>query len=617
MGFPSEEAALHISLALAGLTVLVEERTRSYDAAYRELQRCSITAAWHERGGLSFPIRDLGKLAMTTASVTADDDLQGMWEFIKDPSADQVPATLHAKPYGVQLQWLSAPGANKAAVVPQNAIPALLASGIAFVAESEAWKFIEQHATVPVVAGHVQLNADGFLEIHTSTPQLVESSPLPGLFRLDDTHYGMPAALSASIESARGFVWDSERPTPPRRIVVPDNLDITDHAHRHAGLIASQLEAHKAAAVVWSPGLGRRIAVLAALEALDAWPLLIVCAPHTIWLWQRHIELIDRECSLAHNDTDVRIVTYRDLRRVALEDPVAVIFDDPFSIEARAASDACHRLDALRDAYRISVSSSWPIDQTAVLQAMSLLRPAEFRTGLPSVWRYPVRTDARLQEHVGTYLMELSADDVPPAATARFRRSSVAVCEPTSEQLATFLEYQDLLERDEEDPLMLLALARDAAAAGTSGAPSPKLAEAIVRVRQAIERRRTVAVVVSSAKAAARLRILLKPTVVQLADELDGPVATPVIGEVTIVRATGNIPSLRAFDEVVVCEYPTSFAALDRAIGPAHGDGPQKVTLIHLARSIDDRLALSASLAREAGLAVVEEDPYSLLLARG
>ncbi len=601
---------------LAGLTVLIEERNRNYDAAYRELQRCSVTTAWHDRGGLSFPVRDIAKLATTTATIIADEDLKGMWEYIKDPSADGVPATLHSKPYGAQLQWVSASGVNHAAVVPQNAIPALLASGIAFVAESEAWRFIEQHATVPVVAGHVQLNADGFLEIHTSTPQLVESSPLPGLFRLDDTHYGMPSALSLALEAARGFVWDSQRPAGAHKIAVPASLDITDHAHRHAALIASQLEAYKAAAVVWSPGLGRRIAVLAALEALDAWPLLIVCAPHTIWLWQRHIELVDRECSLAHNDTDVRIVTYRDLRRIALEDPVAVIFDDPFSAEARAARDACHRLDGLRDAYRVSVSSSWPTDQAMVLQAMSLLRPVEFRSDLPAVWRYPVRTDARLEEHVGVYRMELSATDVPPAATARFRRSSVAVCEPTTEQLATFLEYQDLLERDEEDPSTLLALAREAATAGTSGAPSPKLAEAITRVRQAIERQRTVAVVVSSAKAAARLRILLKPTIVHLADEIDGVVAPPLIDEVTIVRATGNIPSLRAFDEVVVCEYPTSFAALDRAIGPAHGEGPQKVTLIHLARSIDDRLAVSASLAREAGLAVQDEDPYWLLQLR-
>lgn len=616
MGFPEEETPLHLTLVLAGITVLVEEASQSYDAAYRELQRCSVSASWHTRGGLSFPIRDLSKLASSTAHITCDEGIAGMWEFLVDPSADELPATMHARGNGASLQWVDAHGVSRIATIPDAAIPALLASGIPFVAEPGAWRVIEQNATVPVVAGRVALNADGFLEIHTSTPQLVEASPLPALFRLDDTHYGMPAALAPALEQASGFVWDSDHPALPRRVQVPEHLDVTDHVYRHAAALASQLDAYKAAAVVWSPGLGRRVAVLAALEALDAWPALVVCPPHAIWLWQRHVDMIGREVSLSHNDADVRIVTYNDLRYIALEDPTAIVFDDPYSHEALSNSDACHRLDALRDTYRISVSSTWSDDHQRALRVLSLLRPSEFRPDVPVVWRYPTRPEARLAQHAAAYLIELSTDEVPPAATSRFRRSSVAVCEPTTEQLAALAEYQEMFESGEEDPDVLLALARELVTAGTSTSPSPKLAEVVSRVRTATNKGRSVAVVVSSQKAASRLRMLLRPSTVHLVDEVDNATPKSVPGEVTIVRATSMIPSLLQFDEVVVCEYPPSLLALDRAIGASHSEGPLKVTLVHLARSIDDRLAVSASLAREQGVASPAEHPETLLVQR-
>ncbi len=596
--------------------MLVEEDSQSYDAAYRELQRCSVSASWHTRGGLSFPIRDLPKITASTAEVTCDEHLAGMWEFLVDPSIDDLPATMHARGNGASLHWIDAHDVSRIASIPDAAIPALLASGIPFVAEPDAWRVIEQNATVPVVAGRVALNADGFLEIHTSTPQLVEASPLPALFRLDDTHYGMPAALAPALEQASGFVWDSDRPALPRRVQVPAHLDVTDHVYRHAAALASQLEAYEAAAVVWSPGLGRRVAVLAALEALDAWPALVVCPPHAIWLWQRHADLIGREVSLSRNDADLRVVTYNDLRYVALEDPTAIVFDDPFSQEALANGDACRRLDALRDTYRISVSSTWPDDPQRTLRVLSLLRPSEFRADVPVVWRYPTRPESRLAQHAAAYVIELTTDEVPPAATSRFRRSSVAVCEPTTEQRAALAEFQELLETGEEDPDVLLALAREVATAGTSTSPSPKLAETVSRVKAATSKGRSVAVVVSSQKAASRLRMLLRPATVHFVDEVDSATPQAHHGEATIVRAAAAIPSLLQFDEVVVCEYPPSLLALDRAIGASHSEGPLKVTLVHLARSIDDRLAVSASLARELGVAAPTEDPDTLLSQR-
>jgi hypothetical protein len=110
--------------------------------------------------------------------------------------------------------------------------------------------------------------------------------------------------------------------------------------------------------------------------------------------------------------------------------------------------------------------------------------------------------------------------------------------------------------------------------------------------------------------------MLLRPATVHFVDEVDSATPQAHHGEATIVRAAAAIPSLLQFDEVVVCEYPPSLLALDRAIGASHSEGPLKVTLVHLARSIDDRLAVSASLARELGVAAPTEDPDTLLSQR-
>jgi len=615
LGFPTDDEAVQLILALAGLTVLVDERTRRYDAAFRALVALDITPAWHDRGGLSFSVREITKLVHHLDPVVVDDELKALWEMVKHPCADNLPATLRARVDTVALEWLDVDGVLHAAPIAPSGIPALLAADVPFVAESDAWRHIEQHATVPVIAGRAQLNGDGFIEIHTNTPQLVEASPLPGLFRLDETHFGMPTPLVAALDAAKGFLWIGDRPLRRRDYSIPASIDITEHVAHAAGELASHLEAFKSACLVWSPGLGRRIAALSALEALDAWPLLVVCEPSSIWLWQRHIELVGKEASFGTTDADARIVTYHDLPRVSIEDPAAVIFDEPHSRAAHTAVAASHRFDALRDMLRIAVCSQWDDDDKSIGRVMELIRPGEFRSQLPTPWRYPLRPSERLREHAESYIFRLAATEVPSGVTARFRRDSIATCRPTTSQAAAFQEVHELFEQG-EDPDLLVAMLEEATTAGTGSAPSPKLAETIARVRAAHDKGHTVAVLVGSAKAATRLKMLLRPLRVDLVDEIEQRNPVPADAEVTIVRAKQRIPSLRGFDEVIVCEYPRSFAALDAAVGPAEGPGPQKVTLVHLDNSIDDRLAIHAALARDHAMSDVTPDPVQLLQER-
>jgi hypothetical protein len=616
LGFPQHEDPVHLTLVLAGLTVLVEEIDHRYDAAYHALVALDITATWHEAGGLSFPVREFRKLADCTAEITTDEALAALWEFVTSPSASELPATLRSRASAVVLEWQDDEGVLHATPVLAPAIPALLAADIPFVAENDAWRHIEQHATVPVLAGKARLNADGFIEIHTATPQLVEASPLPALFRLDDTHFGLPAAAIHALDSAKGFLWIGERPTTLRQYAIPPSIEISTHVAHGASELAGRIEKNKAACVVWEPGLGRRIAVLAALDALDAWPILVVCDPSAIWLWQRHIELVGREASFGLTDADARIVTWHDLGRVALEDPVAVVFDEPLSPEARRNTRAAHRFDALRDVVRVAVSSSWDDDEAAIVQTLELVKPSEFRSDIPTVWRYPSRPQQRLLEHAEYHLMRLASDGVPLDASAKFRRDSIASCHPTTAQRSEFAAIREMLELDEETPEVLVGMLEEATTSGTSAAPSPKLAEAISRVQRAHEKGRSVAVVVASAKAANRLKMLLRPLRVDLVDEVEARNPDPAAADVAIVRAKDRIPSLRSFDEVVVVQYPRSFSILDSAIGPAEGPGPQKVTIVHMHGSIDDRLALHAALARDHGIANLFPDPYQLLQER-
>jgi hypothetical protein len=620
---PSEPVVLHLSLG--GLLVLADAPGGRDGAVWTRLADCSVNVQEYEGGGIAFPVAELRRLAALPddATVHVDSALAPLWQAVTMPPEDKLPLTLERTPSGLALRWRAGNLTRFVEVRPES-VPALLACDIPFVAAPDAWVRLRECTRLPVQAGRAKVNLDGFIEIMSSKPQLLEAAPLPGLFRLDDTHFGVALAYADAVDDAPGILWDGPRPEPDRgpRLLPELTMPLSAHASADLRALTERLAASHAAAVVWDPGLGRRILTLAALEALEAWPALIVTAPAGIWMWQRHLALLGRTGSLSSDDADARIVTYLDLARGAgVGDPTAVVFDEPGSGEGAtaAARRGCQRLHGVLDAYRVAVCSTWPdSDPDAQVAIMAMLRPGEFRTDIPLAIRYPLRPVERAGEHAGAYLTRRHADD-PGRDVTEFRRSSVHVVSPTEAQTEALARLLTELDQG-TDPQPLLSQALAVATVGTAHTTSPKLAAAIELTRAAVLDGKRVAIVTRHRGVATLLPVLLSPVQVAVADASSGQrgVDDTATAQVCLLRFETTLPSLAGFDEVVVLDYPWSTAVLDAAAGPPAGPGPSQVTVVHAAGTVDDRLAVMAAMRRERGgwddPAPPDDDEAALLL---
>lgn len=608
IGFQTPTVPVAINVCLSGLSVLVEPAPGRFDETWQYLSACGITATVDENRGLVFPVTALARLADLPDQVRVDSDmaLRPLVQLVLNPSSDGLPATLSVDPMSsLRLGWFDGSGYWDEELDP-SAAAALLSSDLPFVATAEAWELLKGSSSLPVLAGRARSNLDGYVEITTTKPQLVETAPLPGLFRIDETHFGVALAFADSIDDAPGFVWDGRRPTRergPERL--PDlGVELSAHATDDLRDMVEQLSAYRAQAVVWESGLGRRVFALATVEALDAWPLLIVTPPSGIWVWQRHLDLLGRSHALTHDRADAHIITYRDLAsRSGVSSPTAIIFDDLASPEATASSARAglHRLDGVLDAYRIAISSSWPEDLADAMEIMAVLRPGEFRADVPLTQRYPVRTDDRASEHIEVYLSRRSAAD-PGTERPAFRRSSVVTVPPSETQLRALAE---ILERSRgANPASVLAESLEVVSAGPAHATSPKVAAVVTRVRAAAAAGRRVVVLTRHRRTATLVSASLRPLPVRQVDAsegdagLDAALASDVAA--VVVRFERGVPNLRAFDEVVVVDYPWSMETLEQAVGSSSAQhGPRTVTCLHAEGTLDDRLALMSACRRE------------------
>jgi hypothetical protein len=87
---------------------------------------------------------------------------------------------------------------------------------------------------------------------------------------------------------------------------------------------------------------------------------------------------------------------------------------------------------------------------------------------------------------------------------------------------------------------------------------------------------------------------MLRPNDVPIYDTSQSSTFVPKTPS-AIVRFDLSLPSLVNFDEVLVLDYPWSFASLDRAVGSSSSPTGPDVTVIHAANSVDDRIALWAA----------------------
>lgn len=603
LGFSTPDAPVALHLTLSGLRVVVEASDQQMAWTYLEQAGANPT-----RGpqGLSFAAASFDRIGSLPdqVTVTADRNLAALLLLVMNPSDGARPAELSCEGRsGLWLRWFDGTFDHNEPV-PAAAAGVLLTCDLPFVATPAAFEALRASSSLPVLLGKAHVNHDGFVEIVTSKPQMVEVAPLPGLFRVDDTRFGMALPHADALARTPGFAWASGAPMLDRGPTVLPTLPMPLSAHVASDLrrLVDALAAYGAQAVVWGSGLGRRVFALSAVDTLDAWPLLVVCTPATVWAWQRHMELFGRTTSLTHDDADAHLVTYEELvDSRPRTNPQTVILDDIGApgVLNRSTLAALRRLDSMPDTYRLAISSQWPADPASVVEVMSVLRPAEFAPGVPLAARYPGDAQARLTAHVRAYIAARSAD-APGNDPRPFRRSAVVKLTSTPAQRKA---VEDAVRRHGDSaPAALLVEALEVASAGPSLALSPKIAAVAERAQAALDAGRRVAIVTRHRRTATLVRGMVRAhdTVsVEASAAADQGVPR---ARLAVIRFDRELPDLRWFDDILVVDFPWSWAVLDAAVGsPVEQEGPGNVTVFHLNASIDDRLAMLAARRKQLG----------------
>jgi hypothetical protein len=602
-GQPTSPAT--IDLALAGMIVLVTAGNDREDLAVAYLTAVGVTVAIDDTRGITFPALQLGKLRDLPERVTvrADEQLRPVAELLRSERPDGVPAALRLDDHGrFELSWFDGIQHHDETLDP-SAAPLLLHAEIPLVSTPDAWQALTAASHIPPSTGTARVNMDGFVEVTTTRPQLVEAAPVRAMFRVDERTFGVPMPYVADLDRIHGFTWDGPRPTVERASSTLPALQIPLSRHHRTDLrqLIDDLTSWRAQIIWWDSGLGRRVLALAALEALEAWPALVVAGPANVWAWTRHCDLIGRSFAMTHQDADVHLITYRDLAgRRDLRAPGAIILDDVFSDEVSAAPvrAGLRRLAAL-DAVRVAVTSDWPDDRTEVLDVMSLLRPGEFRSGVPIGRRYPGDATQAFDQHVDAYLSRRSGrDDNDPT---RFRRSTVVKVEASVAQVAA--QSGVYSSAGTQDPRAQLARLLEIASAGPPSALSPKVAATIDRARRAVDAGRRVAIATRHRRVATMLTASLRSMSGVTVTQTDAAAGAPD-SDVVVVRFDDVLPDLRSYDVVVLVDYPWSMDEIDNAVGAASdSSGVDVVLVVHAAGTVDDRLALLAARRRELGSA--------------
>ena len=604
LGFTSPVAPCTMRLSLAGGQVSVVVDHDQLSRAWAYLASVGIAA---EASGatLVFAASALPALALLPGQVVTvpAENLATLHALIMSPSAQGRPAELTISAGG-QL-WMSwDDGAcEHSELFPTSAAVALFTTELAFVATVEAFAVVRAACTLPVLVGRAKVNLDGFIEISTPRPQMLESAPLPGLFRIDDTHYGLALAAATAVDQASGVIWEGPRPIlemGPAQLP-PMPMPLSMHASADLRTLVDALAAYRAQAVVWDSGLGRRIFALAAIEALDAWPLLIVCLPAQVYPWQRHLGMFGKSCSLSHSDADAHIVTYAELASShTIATPQAVIFDEPAH---PSASDpftraALRRLDALADTYRIAVAASWPTSLDALPDVMSVLRPGEFRPDLPWPGRYPPNAAERMREHVELYMSRRTSATDGNDDTA-YRRATVRLLDPSEAQRVAL---SGAARRHRDDPDTYFVEACEILSSGPAHALSPKVPAAIAKAQSALAAGRRVIIATRHRSTATLIKSVLRTTDAVIIEAQEAIARGVPPARLVIVRFDRELPDLSGCDDLIVVDYPWSTALLERATGSASDiDGPLSITVLHLQGTLDDGLAMYAAHRAERG----------------
>ena len=594
IGFEIPLDPVTVDFYVSGLFMYFSSQNSSIVTVSQYLQSSGIEHSSVAPQELRSHIKYITKIKSLPERVTIipETDSFVLFKLAVSPPINSIPANVNAHNGILEVSWFDGNfNQNHPLNFPYCA--ALLESDIPFVASEHSWELISNNSRLPIVAGKAKLNYDGFIEIYTSKPQLIDASPLKGLFRIDDSRFGLPIKYAEILNNLPGFSWEGPMLSDKETVVAETlNIQLSDSLRLDLESIIPLITQNKSLAISRPSGAGRRILALTSLLYSKSYPILIVCPPSNIWVWQRHCDLIGLEHSVARVESDVTIVTYRDFAAGAkIPRLQSVIYDDLAGNEAFAASKSLKRLDAYQDIIRISVDSKWPEDYSSQIRLLSVIKPTEFGEDLPFSYRYS--SNQRYLEHSSIYV---SNNQNAITASTLFKRSSVSNLTLSDDQIESI---STILENTVLEPTAALLQLIEVTTSGPPQSISPKVNSASEDARKYLKRGYSVAILCRSSRTGTLVRSLLRPLNVIISE---GDRLAPVKGQAQIIYFNETIPPLFNFDVVLVLDYPWNSASLEASLGNASADnGPKLVRMYHISESIDDRLSLLAARRRELG----------------
>lgn len=603
LSFGGSSEDIVVSLHLVGLTVQLDVWGNQFNVAWGILRKLGLSIRVDKDRTLKFPVRNLDKLkdAPPELRLLGQGDLKPLIYLLQNPPKEGSVAGVVLGPEGLLLTWKTAVK-DETFSLTKEGVAAILSSSIAVLLSPEAWGVLGgENSMRNTTCGIIEENEDGFFEISTTKPQLVESLPIPGMFKLREGLYGVSKRYYNVLQNVNGLQWKNKRIEHDTfRGSLPElSFDVHPHTSTEALALADDTSKYKGTLLSWPTESGRRLVGLLVAEILEGGPLLIICPPHSIWTWQRHLDMLGKSYSLVNNKADVRIVTYDMIRNksISLISPGTIIFDSIVNAisKDKELRQQVKKLNILRDTYRIGLSSTECENPQELCNVLSVIRPVEFASEEEVSWRqyYGNLSDQRVQEHTNAYVF---TKGVVEPEDLTYRRSQVRAVNLVKEQ-------HDALEGllyEGGNPLEVLAGALEIITVGTGKDVSPKLTTAVNLARQKAGEGQRVAIITSQKRAIMMLRALLSPLRVQVISSHNDEVQEET--QAVIVHSYNNLIDLRSFDTVLVIDYPFNTDVLERFIGGAWDTiGSKVVTLIHGKCDIENRLSILSARKRELG----------------
>jgi len=590
LGFTSQAAAFTMELSLDGLWVIGDINGVLPSVAASHLNQLGIPASLYGLN-VKFPISHLHQASQLSQPVTVEigESIRSLWTLVTATPDRESPAILTVdRGTEFTLNWVKK-GLTYSEPLPASSAPAFLLLEIPFVASEEAYEALRARSNLPVLVGKAIANHDGYIELKSSKPQLAAASPIRGLFRVDPTTFGTALAFEQDVRSAAGVAWLGGREELAPHKLHPTAVPLSDHAKEELTLFAQQISETRARVIAWGSGHGRRFFALTAAYSLGKTPLVVVCDPSKIWLWQRHAQLV----GLGSGTSDlapVRIVTYSQVRAQLLSGVEGIIFDELSCALARYPQ-LQEELGSLPDRpLKLAVTENLPKSLTEQQALMACVRPEEFNTDTPIHARYVPPAEENFREHVSCYL---SNRDSQTRIEGEFKTSDVVTVDIPRELSA---RQDEILASNQPDAVKLTMLA-ELTSAGTAEILSPKIAKAVEEVRKRAGNGPVG--VVTGFESTARLLNLLLPEFKLVNTRTPGQ-QDHLVTNHSVILFDRELPFLTNFESVVFVDYPWSGAVIDDAVGSAAvKSGTKSVTIIHMDGSLDDRIAVFAARRRD------------------